>query len=137
MRVSVCVFMYFIVFAERLPHFLKLDLQLVTVALAELGPAHLLGGGEGVERLVEEEDVLLIQGVRGDIRDVPTTHLVRQGAESIAMCYIVAQPQNQNLHFARVDRFRVQTQSLQMPRPYMHVKSTVNDLFVNGNSPEM
>ena len=77
MRVCVC-FMYLVVFAERLQHFLKLYLQLVTVALTELSPAHLLGGGEGVERLVEEEDVLLIQGVRVDVRDVSTTHLVRR-----------------------------------------------------------
>jgi len=58
----------------------------VTVALAELNPAHLLGGGEGMDRLVEEEEVLLVQGVRGDIGDVPATHLVRQGAESTALC---------------------------------------------------
>ena len=82
--VCACVFMYFIVLAERLPHFLKLDLQLVTIALAELSPAHLLGGGEGMERIVEEEVVLLIQGVRGDVGDVSTTHLVRQ-AQSRAL----------------------------------------------------
>ena len=77
-RMCVCVcFMYLVVFGERLQHFLKLYLQLVTVALTKLTAAHLLGGGEGVEGLVEEEDVLLVQGVRVDVRDVSATHLVR------------------------------------------------------------
>lgn len=103
MRVCKCVwllcafFMYFVVFAERLAHFLKLDLQLVAIALAELGPAHLLGGGEGMESLIEEEVVLLIQRVRGDVRDVPTTHLVRPEAESRALCYTAHRYRNNRL----------------------------------------
>ena len=63
-RICVCVcvcFTYLVVFAERLQHLLELYLQLVTVALTKLTAAHLLGGGEGVEGLVEEEDVLLVQ----------------------------------------------------------------------------
>lgn len=50
-----------IMLAERLPHLLQLLLQLLLVAVAKLLAAHLLGGGEGVESLLEVELVFLFQ----------------------------------------------------------------------------
>lgn len=60
---------------ERLPQFYQLGLKLVSVAVAELLPSHLLGGGEDMEGLLEEEVVLLLQRGRSHIGNVSPTDL--------------------------------------------------------------
>jgi hypothetical protein len=110
-RMCVCVcFMYLVVFGERLQHFLKLYLQLVKVALTELGPAHLLGGGEGVERLGEEEVVLLIQGVLADVRDVSTAHLVRRRHR--AQIGVTRLTRTQSSPFSRMQSYPIKSRTI-------------------------